>query len=567
VSSVVDRGVPANGTMVTELAPRRTLPGFGLPERPGPGRWLGRRLGRRSGRRLGRRWGDPLLVGVVALVIYALHGYQGIVDRDLGVFLYGGEHVARGVPPYVAIFNSVGPLADAVPGLAIWLGHFVGVDPLLSARLLFTLLSAICCSLLCVLARDTFGSRAAGFVAPAVFLTFERFLELASDGPREKTTMLVFLLAALILVGRRHWLAAGVCAALATLAWQPAILVALAAVVASVLVDRRDRRRTVAGFLAGGAIPSVAAVLFFLIAGALQPAVQGFVVINVRYTNQPSAITSPITTWHILWTAYHLTLLVALAGLLAMIVLAVRAVPFVRRSAPTNTLVAQRLVVMGTGAAVATAWTIAVVNGGPDLFVVLPFAALGVTGTVLLLASRVPRRLGVWVAVVAVVAGVTVAGVESVRTRSYDLVQQRADIRAVLATQPADATILSVDAPQVLALAGRDNPTRYQLFSSAMESYLDHTRPGGVRSYAAHVRRLRPTFIVIGTSYQGYWPYRVLDHLYWRIGRGTNWNWYLSRRAGVGALLRAREANASAMAGGTNDLSVARAPGRVRPRD
>ena len=32
-----------------------------------------------------------------------------------------------------AIFNSVGPLADAVPGLAIWLGHFADVDPLLSA--------------------------------------------------------------------------------------------------------------------------------------------------------------------------------------------------------------------------------------------------------------------------------------------------------------------------------------------------------------------------------------------------------------------------------------------------
>jgi hypothetical protein len=154
-----------------------------------------------------------------------------------------------------------------------------------------------------------------------------------------------------------------------------------------------------------------------------------------------------------------------------------------------------------------------------------------------------------------------------VQTRTYDLEQQRADIRAVLATQPAGATVLSVDAPQVLALAGRDNPTPYQLFSPAMESYLDHTRPGGLRSYAAHVRRLRPTFIVIGTSYQGYWPYRVLEHHYWRIGRGTNWTWYLSRRAGVDALLRAREANASAMAAAGNELSVARAPGRVRPRD
>ena len=56
--------------------------------------------------------------------------------------------------------------------------------------------SAACCALLCVLARDTLGSRPAGFLAPAFFLTFEGFLHLASDGPREKTTMVSSSLAA-----------------------------------------------------------------------------------------------------------------------------------------------------------------------------------------------------------------------------------------------------------------------------------------------------------------------------------------------------------------------------------
>ncbi|MDG6146466.1 hypothetical protein NF717_12555, partial [Lactococcus formosensis] len=74
-----------------------------------------------------------------------------------------------------------------------WLGHLLGVAPVQSARLFFTVLSAVCCALLCVLARDAFGSRAAGLLAPAVFLTFERFIELESSGPREKTAMVVFL--------------------------------------------------------------------------------------------------------------------------------------------------------------------------------------------------------------------------------------------------------------------------------------------------------------------------------------------------------------------------------------
>src|SRR4029078_9695418 len=224
VSSVIERRSPANGRTMTLLAPRIRL--------ASPLRLVGTVRP--------HRYGDPVLVGVVSLVVYGLHGYDGVLNRDLGVFTYGGEQVARGVPPYVGIFNTGGPLADAVPGLAIWLGHFAGADPILSARLFFTVLSAVCCSLLCVLARDPFGSRAAGLVAPAVFLTDECFLDLDSDGPREKTTMVLFALGCLILRGRRRWAPAGACAALATLTWQPALAVAVAGVAAAVLLDEQD---------------------------------------------------------------------------------------------------------------------------------------------------------------------------------------------------------------------------------------------------------------------------------------------------------------------------------------
>jgi len=219
------------------------------------------------------RLGDPVMTALVALVVYALHGYDGALNLDLGVFIYGGLHVAQGTPPYIGVFNSVGPLADVVPGLAMWLGHLIGVDPILSARLFFTALSALCCSLVCVLARDTLGSRTAGFLAPAVFLTFEEFLQLASDGPREKTTMVVFLIACQILLGRRRWALAGACAALATLTWQPAFLVALGGVAAATLIGHQDRRRGILlRFTIGGLVPSVATVGYFVWVGALSEA-------------------------------------------------------------------------------------------------------------------------------------------------------------------------------------------------------------------------------------------------------------------------------------------------------
>ena len=287
---------------------------------------------------------DPVLVGLVSLVVYALHGFDGPLTHDLGLFVYGGEQVARGVPPYVEVFNTVGPLADAVPGLAIRLGGLVGLDPVLSARLFFLVLSALCCALVSVLARDTFGSRPAGLLAPAVFLTFECFIELASSGPREKTTMLVFLLLSLILTGRRRWFGAGVCAALATLTWQPAIAVAVAAVAVAAVTAGPGRARALVRFVTGGLVPTVLAALYFLQAGAARAAVDGFFVVNLRYTTQPNIFDTLVLRQF--WRDYHASLAVVVVGLVTLLVLAGRAVPYVVLSAEAPSTVAWRL---GTG--------------------------------------------------------------------------------------------------------------------------------------------------------------------------------------------------------------------------
>ena len=504
-----------------------------------------------SGSRLARpgRLGDPIAVGLVAFVVYALHGYDGVLDRDLGVFAYGGEHVAHGVPPYVGIFNSVGPLADAVPGLAMWLAHLADTDAdaILVARLVFTVLSALCCALLAVLARDTFGSRAAGYVAPAVFLPYECFLHLASDGPREKTTMVLFLLACLVLVGRRRWAWAGVFAALATLTWQPSLFAALAAVAAAALLTPAyDRRRAVTRFVTGGLLPTTLTVAYFVVAGALHRALDGFWVINAGYTSQPSAITSPRTIATLLWSGYHASLPVIVLGLAAFIALAARAVPSAR--SPRTRPAARRLLVPGAAAVAATIWTLAVVNGSPDLFVVLPFAALGAAGVVDLLLGRVHRRAAVAVATAVVVGAVALAGVESVVTRDDRLISQRADVAAVLGTQPAGATVASIDAPQVLALSGRTDPISYQLFSDTMRRYLKAKYVGGLGGVLAALRRSDPTFVVVGSQFHGTFAQGWLARDYAKVGGGDTWTWYLRRTAGTQALLRARTAHQEVMA-------------------
>jgi hypothetical protein len=204
-------------------------------------------------------------------------------------------------------------------------------------------------------------------------------------------------------------------------------------------------------------------------------------------------------------------------------------------------------VAVGAGCLVGCAWTIAVINGGADLFELLPFAALGIAGAIVTGVAHVPHRLG-RVAIAAVVCVGLVGGtVESVVTRNYGLLLQRADISAVLNTQP-DATIFSMEAPQVPAIAGRDNIWRWQMFDPRMLSYLDHTQHGGLAAMAHRLAAARPTFLAIATRYKGTWQAGVVRRDYWRVGRAPGWAWYLSRTAGRHALDRARAANAAVMA-------------------
>jgi hypothetical protein len=489
---------------------------------------------------------DAGVVSIVAMVVFAVHGYDGVLNRDLGVFTYGGEQVARGVPPYVGIFNSVGPLADAVPGLAIWIGHQLGIDPVLATRCLFTLLSAGCCGLLCVLARDVFGSRLAGFIAPAVLLTFTRFSELATDGPREKTTMVFLLLAAFVLLGRRRWAAAGVATALATLTWQPSLLAPVVAVVALIVMDRR-RWRGALRFVAGGACTAAAAVAFFWWAGALVPAIRGFVVVNLFYTHQPSALSNPDATLHLLLGAYNVAFPLGVIGLVTLFVAGLFANRIARSRRHFSRPVPWRLTAVAAGATAATCWTIAVINGAQDPFVVLPFASLGAAGLVVLGIDSLPRQGALAVGAGVVIICLGVAGWESVAGRDYQLLRQRADVAEVMAAEPHGASVLSLDAPQMLAIADRRDISSYQLFDTRMVSYLDQTVPGGIQGFIHRMDRRRPTVVVIGSSYEGHWAQSMLRAHYADVGLGPGWEWFVRRSVGRQALAAARAANSSVM--------------------
>ena len=85
-----------------------------------------------------------------------------------------------------------------------------------------------------------------------------------------------------------------------------------------------------------------------------------------------------------------------------------------------------------------------------------------------------------------VVAGTSalflVAGmVSSLTNYERSLDHQRAEVDAMFAAAPPDATIVSIGAPQPLMLTQRRNPFRHQMFLTGLDEYVDDTYPAGSR--------------------------------------------------------------------------------------
>ena len=243
-----------------------------------------------AGSSAGSRRADPFIfvVGAVSVVVYSLHGFHGALTRDLGVYSYAGQQVAHGVPPYDGILNRAGPLAHILPGVGVLLARLGGFDDVVTMRVLFMLIATACVCVTYLAGRDLFRSRAAGLVTAGTLLAFHCFIQYASNGPREKTPMTLFIVVALWAVTRRWWLTAGMCVSLGTLCLQTSFFSTFAAVVVGALLLAHGHRLRALGRIAlGGLVPVVVLGVWFALAGSLSSSIDAFYLM-VQAADQPS---------------------------------------------------------------------------------------------------------------------------------------------------------------------------------------------------------------------------------------------------------------------------------------
>ena len=489
--------------------------------------------GVRPGRVQRLRATDPLVpvVALVSLVVYVLHGFHGMLTRDLGIYSYAGQQVAEGVPPYLGVLNRAGPLAHVLPGVGALVARVGGLDDVITMRVLFMLMAvaAVCTAYL--LGRDLFRSRGAGLVTASAVLAIHGFIQYASNGPREKTPMVLFVLGALWAVTHRRWFTAGVLTSLATLCLQTAFFSTVTAVVVGVLLladGVGGRLRALARVGAGGLLPVAVLGTWFWLAGSLSATWDAFYVINRRYTVPNPLDATRELVWDDLQAAYGVTTWLLLTGTVLLPLVSLAALSRRARAAVPGLV---ELPAMAAGLLAGLAWIREEYDAWADLFPVLPFTALGMGAGFAVATHGLARRgRGVVAGALAVVA-VVVALTYSVSTRNDSLHEQREATDAVLAVLPDGATITSIEAPQPLVLTERTNPTRYQMFRSGLQDYMEDTWPGGLDGFKRDLVADGPDLVAVGETVSQRWRASIQpDYVY--VGSAPLWDWYA--RASLG---------------------------------
>ncbi|MGH2828520.1 MAG: hypothetical protein ACRDKF_16285 [Actinomycetota bacterium] len=476
-----------------------------------------------------RRWWrsiDPLVgvVGVTALIVYILHGFDGSLQRDVAIYSYGAQQVVEGVPPYVSLLNRAGPLAHFVPAVGVAAARAFGFNDVFGMRVLFMLLSVASVCVMYVLARKLFGSRLAGLAGAAALLSFHGFIRYATYGPREKTIMVLLLLCTLLAVANHRWFATGLCVSLATLVWQPVFVVGLAAALSAALSLRRSERISALVRIAlGGMVPAALCVIYFVLIGAFREFIDAFLLINARYTIPAPFMGDPAHRWMKLQGGYGVSLWVIVVGLVALVILTLVAIRREGWRAPA------RLPVAAVGAAclVAVAWTLRDFNSWPDAFPLLPAAAAGIGGIAKVLIDRLAARVAGSLVLAWIVASGAIAVSFSITHQQYELKEQQESVEAMLAQLPPDASIQSIGAPQALVLSRMRNPTRHQMFERGLEDYVEETWPGGLSGFAQWIGREQPTIISLSRPLD--WLRPLLMAEYRRAGRAPGWRWFVHR--------------------------------------
>lgn len=443
---------------------------------------------------------------LAALGIYTRYSIYGSLSRDESIYVYGGQRMAHGTPPYVSIFDPKSPLATMICGFGAALGRLLNRDSILLIRLLF-----FGCALLTVLAvyllvLQLWHSVLGALAAAVTFASFKGFAQDALPGPDAKTPGILFAVLAMWLAVRRQWFLAAFASSLAFLVWQPLFFYPLMVMVAAVVLAAPQRRWfALAISAAGAAIPLALVFAYFAAEGAVGTFMESafqFPLEGVHRGHQ--TVTGRIAhIARVVRTYYDFSGVLFAVGLVLIAVLVVAV--FVR--AGSRWLDALRdplvLIVLLTLLGEA-AYACSDFQSYPDLFPLLPYPAVGLGGAVAM-ATRLARRpaamrafAGATLVAALALTGLSCWWFSHAKGNNEQLRAERATACAVNRVIVPGTRLYALGDPMPLAMTYRRNPDRFIFLGSGVAAWkIKHHLSGDFGAWTDQVATSGASVIVI----------------------------------------------------------------------
>lgn len=449
-------------------------------------------------------WGGFLVSVLAALLLLSRFGSSGSLGRDEAVYAYAGEQLARGVLPYVSIFDPKGPGAGLLAGAAAYLAGLFGGNDLAAIRTAFFLFACATVAASYLLALRLFESVLGGIATAVVMASFHGWA-LDAFGPDAKVPGIFFIVLSMFLMAGRRWEWAAFAGSLAFLVWQPLfVLPTLAVVLAGLSATGRRRLVLLGRALSGAVAPVLAVLVWYAVAGSLGKLIDAGLVFPLVGRNVGTE-TIPNRARHIVSVVEHYYGQGGVAwtfwlGALALAVLVAYRVVRRRAGALPDPLVS----VVAVSGLAETMYALIDFQSNADVFPLLPYPALGIGGAVAVAVAwsrrrgwQLPVRLAAGALVVALTAGTAVqfqrehdAGTDGLRSQ----LEMACGIARMLGPS---GRLWALGDPSSLVLTDRTNPDRFIYLSSGVDAWKVAHLPGGFASWTAEIRSVHPAVLVM----------------------------------------------------------------------
>lgn len=451
--------------------------------------------------------GGAALALLFAAALFSRFSIDGTMSRDEAIYAYAGQQQAEGVPFYVSIFDQKTPLAPMIAGAAVATGRAVGADDLYAIRAAFFVFACLTVVAVYVLATALFGSPLAGLVSAAAFASFKGFALGSLTGPHAKQPAIFFAVLSMALVVRRQYFWAAFAGSLAFLVWQPLVgYPALAVALALLTGAAGERWRRFRRAAAGAIVPLAAVAVYFWLEGALGTMLADAFVFPVTYLErgEQSLFERLGRIASFVDSEYGVGKVVFWAGLGILLASLVERIfrhrlnlgHLVKRDPYVNVVIFSLIPI--------TAFSLRDFQGYPDLYPLLPYAAIGLGAGFQAVSAHLDARarpgVGALLATAAVVSLVVVSWV-SYSGPVFDehgLIRQRAAVLEATRLLRDHETLYVLGSARPLFFTRRRNPSPYIVLTAGIDRWaVEHIR-GGFEGWTREIRAADPAMVIRG---------------------------------------------------------------------